>query len=204
MPDHDPIETLRRYSKENSANLKQRVRDTVTELSNTRQTVNISAVARHAGVSREFIHSHPDLLQLIRAAAKKARDERPIPALVDQHVAAGLKADRAVLMTKIDKQKTTIDQQAKRIGELEHQRQLWLGSQMGEDLIDPEEHAELRITNDRLMAEVAALNAKVAELRRLNRILESDLAASRQAHMEDVATMTTPTGTVSPIGRRKA
>jgi hypothetical protein len=62
------------------------------------------------------------------------------------------------------------------------QRQRWLGGQLGTGTtIDPEVHASLRITNERLVADDLALTKQVAELRRINTILEADLAA-RQAH----------------------
>ena len=73
---------------------------------------------------------------------------------------------------------------------MEHQRQRWLGTQLNADAsIDPEAHSELRITNERLTAQNASLTAQVTELRRINTILEADLAASRQAHAEDVANL---------------
>jgi hypothetical protein len=55
--------------------------------------------------------------------------------------------------------------------------------------IDPEAHAELRITNERLTAENSPLVAQSHRARRINTILEADLAASRQAHAEDIVNL---------------
>lgn len=48
---------------------------------------------------------------------------------------------------------------------------------------------ELRITNERLIAENSSLVEQVTELRRINNILETDLAASRQAFVEEIANL---------------
>jgi hypothetical protein len=198
MPSEKAVEAMKRYSKDNSANLKQHVQDCVARLAAEGKRINITAVAREAGVSREFIHSHPDLHALVSAHKQTAR---PPKGAAEDAVAAGLRADRNTLIAKVAKQKAQIDKQAQRIADLERQRKLWLGSQLGKSLIDPEEHQELRVTNDRLMAENTALTQKVTELTRLNTILEADLRASREAHMEAVAAQDA-TGSISPMTRR--
>jgi hypothetical protein len=88
---------------------------------------------------------------------------------------------------------------------LETQRQRWLGTQPGNGTpIDPEIHAELRITNERLVADNLALTKQVAELRRINTILEADLAAPRQVRAEDIANVLPDTYTsVTALAARR-
>lgn len=74
----------------------------------------------------------------------------------------------------------------------------------GGDGADPEAHAELRITNERLTADNTALTRQIAELRRLVTVLEGDLAASRQAHAEDVLALSHEDQGVVPFIRPQA
>lgn len=111
-------------------------------------------------------------------------------------MARGLRADRGILVAKVDRQAAAIADLKKQIGGLEHQRKRWLGEQLNADAsTNPEIHAELRITNERLIAENSSSVEQVTELRRINNVLEADLAASRQAHAEDIANLLADTGT---------
>jgi Family of unknown function (DUF6262) len=70
---------LRRYNQNRSATKKEAVRAAVVQLAeDPGQPINKSAVARRAGVSREFINSHPELRRLIETAARQAR-HAPLP-----------------------------------------------------------------------------------------------------------------------------
>ncbi len=77
-----------------------------------------------------------------------------------------------------------------RISDLERQRQRWLGSQLEQrEAVDPETHLELRLANDRLQSANVELNREVQELRRMLETTAEELAASRQAHREDIAAL---------------
>ncbi len=149
--------------------------------------VNISTVARAAGVSRQFVYTHQALREAVAKTADAVRNDQPSESTrID--MALGLRADRRVLAVKVERQAATIIELKAQIEALERQRQRWLGSQLNIGAtVDPETHADLRITNERLIAENSSLHAQVTELRRIITILEADLAASRQAHAEDIA-----------------
>ncbi len=137
-------------------------------------------------MSRQFIYSHPDLRATVEAAERThqpATRRREISRAVGQ----GLGADRSTLAAKVQRQRITIAKLRERVADLEGQRQRWLGDQLVRYAVDPEEHAELRLTLNRLVSDKASVSRTVDELRRINGILEAELAASREAHAADVA-----------------
>jgi hypothetical protein len=187
-----------RFAKTNAAECRQAVLDAIKALQAEDLPVNVSSVARTADVSRQYIHTKPDLLREIENAKKGSRPSRRPRAAAP--VADGLRADRSALLAKVAKQKDTIAKQASRISELESQRERWLGDQLaGSAAVDPELLAELRITNERLVADLGQARRRIAELERLNSLLSADLRASRQAHSEDLARLGDAEGRVLPF-----
>lgn len=187
MTSDTAVDALRRNRAETSNAKQNAVLTAVDQLAAEGGDMNVSAVAKAAGVSRQFIYTHRSLQEAITNAEKATREAQPVPS-AGRDMTLGLRADRRVLSAKIERQAATITELNDRLAALETQRQRWLGSQLGDGTaIDPEIHAELRITNERLVADNLALTKQVAELRRINTILEADLAASRQAHAEDLA-----------------
>lgn len=183
------VDALRRNRADASTAKQQAVLAALDRLCAAGHEVNISTVARAAGVSRQFLYTHEALRQAVASAtptgSKGQHDED-----TGAHMSRGLRADRRILTAKVERQAAAITDLKEQIATLEHQRQRWLGTQLNADpSIDPEAHSELRITNERLTAQNASLTAQVTELRRINTILEADLAASRQAHAEDVANL---------------
>jgi hypothetical protein len=62
-----------RYNADRSEQKRRDVQTALAELAeDPRQPINKSNVARRAGVSREFINSHPELGRLIETAARQA------------------------------------------------------------------------------------------------------------------------------------
>lgn len=172
----------------------------IDELAKGVNSLTVAAVARHAGVSREFIHSHDELLDALRTAAKKQL-ETPRPGVEGPtRLEKRLMAEKRTLLGTVGRNKALLEQQAGELATLRGQRRRWLGEQL-EPAIDPDEHRELRIINDRLTTEVATQNAEIAELRRSISILESDLSASRQAHAETVHELLQSETNVTSIGR---
>jgi hypothetical protein len=190
MPHNRALEGLRRHTDEKSAAKQEAVFTAIRVRAEAAQPLTVSALARDAGVSREFIYSHDHLLSALREAQKAPKP--PAAAFMESAGnGRGALADRSTLLAHIQRLKARLAGQQEELADLKKQRQRWLGQQVADaNAIDPEEHAELRIANERLMADNTALTRRVDELRRLNAILEEDLAASRQAHMEDVAAFT--------------
>jgi hypothetical protein len=180
------VEALREHRALESQRKRESVAQAVAEMLTSGGAITVSAVATRARVSRQFIYSHQDLRRTVQDATRAPRQGQVFRDRRD--VELGLRADRHTLMAKVDRQKAVIDEQRRRIDELEQLRRRWLGDQLGSvTAVDPEEHAELRLACDRLVVDNSRLNRTIIELRRLNEILESDLAASRQAHADDIA-----------------
>jgi cytosine/adenosine deaminase-related metal-dependent hydrolase len=188
---------LLRYNADRS---EQKMRDVQTALAKLSedpgQPNNKSVVARRAGVSREFINSHPELGRLIETAARQARHV-PLPQHHDDTTIRGLQAQNRTFAQQISQQKALIAELRSTIEELRRQRQLHLGAQLMGSAVDPSTHAQLQLDHDRLAAANAALQRRLHEQDRLIAVLQEDLAASRQAHADDIGRLTADT--TSPV-----
>ena len=69
--------------------------------------MNISTVARAAGVSRQFVYTHEMLREAVANAADAVRNGQPCES-TRHDVALGLRADRRVLAVKVERQAATI------------------------------------------------------------------------------------------------
>jgi predicted RNase H-like nuclease (RuvC/YqgF family) len=188
---------LLRYNAQRSEQKRREVQTALAALAeDPSQRINKSIVARRAGVSREFINSHPELGRLIETAARQAR-HKPLPQHHDDTTIRGLHAQNQTFAQQISQQKAQIAELRTTIEELRRQRQLHLGAQLMASAVDPNTHAQLQLDHDRLAAENAALQRRLDEHDRLIGVLQEDLAASRQAHADDVAHRTVET--TSPV-----
>jgi hypothetical protein len=182
------VAALRQHAAQRSEQKRRAVLEAIHRLTQDSSEITISSVARRAEVSREFIHSHPQLRHAVHTAAKTARQTVRTASRPD--AGAGLRAERSTLLAQVERQRSVIAQQRKRIDELERQRQRWLGDQLAElVVIDPDTHAAVRIENDRLATENAEVKQQLSAARRNVQQLEAELAASRRAHAEDVAAL---------------
>lgn len=203
MSTEKAVDALRRYRAEQSQRKQQNVLQAIEDLTNDGKHITIASVSRAAHVSREFIHSHHDLHSAVRQAAKPTQPQTAAAAgPAETNVTRGLRADREMLLGRIEQQRAQIAEQQVRLQEHDLQRQRWFGAQLaGAQAVDPEAHAELRTTNERVIADNMALTREVAELRRLIAVLQGDLAASRQAHAEDLRSLQTEPPTVTQFDR---
>lgn len=200
MSSKKAVDALRHYRAEQSQRKQKNVLQAIEDLTNDGKDITIASVSRAAHVSREFIHSHHDLHSAVRQATKLAQAQTSGPA--ETNVTRGLRADREMLLARIERQRAQIAEQQARLQEHELRRQRWFGAQLaGTQGVDPEAHAELRTTNERVIADNMALTRQVAELRRLVNVLQGDLAASRQAHAEDLRSFQTEPPTVIQLDR---
>lgn len=189
-----PVEALKASRAADSTAKKQAVLSALEAAAAEGAALNVSAIAALAGVSRQFIYSHPALADAVRQAEPTVVTS-PGPAEPRPGVAQGLKATQSTLAAKVKRQRDAIDQLQAQIAELERQRRRWLGEQLEQgQAVSPEEQLELRLTCDRLTEANVSLRREVENLRRINAILESDLAATRQAHEETAAAYSTLLG----------
>jgi predicted RNase H-like nuclease (RuvC/YqgF family) len=162
---------LLRYNADRSEQKRRDVQTALAELAeDSRQPINKSNVARRAGVSREFINSHPDLGRLIETAARQAR-HTPLPQHHDDSTIRGLQAQNRTFAQQISQQKVQIAELRTTIEELRRQRQLHLGAQLMASAVDPNAHAQLQLDHDRVAAENAALQRQLDEHDRLIAVL---------------------------------
>jgi hypothetical protein len=189
------IRALNEYNQRRSATKKDAVRAAVVRLSGTSgEAVTQAEVARLAGVSREFINSHPELKALIKAANRLGEDNTAATASRSDVVGRGLMAQNRTFAATVAHQKQTIADLRATIEQLHHQRKLHLGAQLAATTVDPETHRQLQLDHDRLVAENQQHRSRIEEMQHLIDRLTDDLHASRQAHAEDLARLSTPTG----------
>lgn len=185
MTSQSAVDALLRSRQADSEAKKQAVLNAIERLIEAGAVITVSAVAKAAKVSRPFIYNHDNLL----GSVEKAKSSRPSvtsPAKADPE--RGWRAERAMLLAKIERQTASITELKSKIEALEHLRQRALGARLQwQDQVAPEEHAELRLTCDRLTEDVQAQRRTIAEVQRLNDMLVADLAASREAHAEDMS-----------------
>lgn len=179
------VDALRRHAVERSERKRRASLHAIHTIRSQGEPVTVSAVAREAGVSREFIHSHPDLHQAVRAAARQPRAAARTAQAPES--GAGLRAERSTLLAQIDKHRATIKTLRTQVEDLEAQRRRWLGSQLADLTVDPDAHAILRRDNDRLSSRNLELQQQLDAAHRASTQLERELAASRRAHTEHVA-----------------
>ena len=205
MASRAAIEALRQHRARESEDKKIAVLSALDEMQRNGVRVTIAGIARAAKVSREFIHSHTALHGAITAAAAAARAPRPPGSTRGRNGSdAGLRADRATLLSRIERDKKTIVDLKATIADLQVQRKRWLGGQLNEpSIVDPAVYAELRITHERVLADAQGTARQLVESRRLIQVLESDLAASRQAHAEDVQRLSGGAENVVAFGRHQ-
>jgi hypothetical protein len=206
MQDSVAVEALRRHRADTSERKKLAVLQAIEDMVDEGSHLTVAAVSRAAGVSREFIHNHAHLHLAVKQAARRAADREATTVFPTEiHVLQGLRADRATLLAHIERQKRTITEQKEQLEEYGQLRRRWLGAQLPSgERIDPEVHAELRVTNDRLMSDNSSMMRRIAEIGRQNVRLEELLAASRQGHAEALANRDDARGTVVSIDVRKS
>ncbi|MCT7294151.1 DUF6262 family protein [Rhodococcus sp. PAE-6] len=195
------IAGLIHYNTARSKQKTQAVLDAVAELRESpRGRINKSIVARHAGVSREFIYAHPDLRQLIDAAAQELPHNNRSTSSKNANI-DGLHAQNQTFAAKISDQKSAMAHLRSTIQELQKQRQYYLGDALAHSTIDIGDHQRLQADYDRLAAENIALRQRSLQQDSLLAECREDLAASRRAHTEDIARNTFTDGAV-PLHHR--
>jgi hypothetical protein len=181
----DPTSALRAHRAQVSVSKRKAVLVALDEAADQSVQVSVAGVARRAGVSREFIHSHRDLHDRVKqVAAAQADAQRNIEAgHADLH--SGRVADRSTLMTKVLRQKNQIDALTTRVRNLEAARARHLGEQLiSLDATPIMSAEESLITAERLAAENERLQRELDEAARIVARLRNELGGARQALAE--------------------
>ena len=122
MTNETAVEALRRNRAETSSAKQNAVLAVIDRLAAEGGDLNVSTVAKTAGVSRQFIYTHQRLQEAINKAAMTIREAQPIPS-AGRDMTLGLRADRRVLSAKIERQAATITELNDKLAALEIQRQ---------------------------------------------------------------------------------
>ncbi|WP_411698763.1 hypothetical protein [Conyzicola sp.] len=207
MPSDNAVDALRRHRAAESKTKKASVLTALENAKSRSENITIAGIARAAKVSREFIHSHAVLHDAIAAAALELRHNAE-RASTTQTLAngRGLKADRATLLSRVERDKAVIAGLQQQVTDLSSQRKRWLGSQLdAPGKVDPEVHAELRISYERLLQTSRTTEIQLTESRRLVQVLEDDLSNLRQAYSEEIRRLSAGASTnVTSIERAKS
>ena len=142
--------------------------------------VSISSIAEKAGVSRNFIYSHPELLHQLEAARKTQADSKTVPS---QRQPTHGTPGHAALLTELALANQTIKRLRHNIAELQARHQHCLGGKL--DRVEVEDPIGLRAAEDEqivyLRKENRVLHQHIEELIHRIRDLEDDLTAERRA-----------------------
>ncbi|MGI9081703.1 MAG: DUF6262 family protein [Thermoleophilaceae bacterium] len=85
-------QALASFQRHRSQAIREAILAAVRELDRGGQQVNVSAVARKAGVDRSYIYEHPDLLEQIRALGSSRSEHRPTRPATEQASLESLRA----------------------------------------------------------------------------------------------------------------
>lgn len=192
---------LHRYREARAEAKATAVKTATVEMLDAGVDVTIGAVARHANVSRAFIHAHDDLHQCVRRAAEEHRQKTGLSAR-DSVMTSEMQsrvAERLTYVSKIEEAKRTIAGLREELATLQKERARWLGGRL-EILTGPpldtlalqESLTEALDERDKFRNE-AMIATKRAER------LQRDLSASRRAHREDIAERTALPENVVPL-----
>lgn len=162
--------TMRDGRQANSERRRQRV---VTAIKNARKNgtpINVSVIARQAGVDRTFLYRHRDLLGLVHAAEIEPAGQDP---------AAASPVSRASLQADLAHAQNRNTRLAARVQQLEKRLSQTLGTQAWQEsgLGAPTDIEELQRKITRLEQENVELTAQLEETR-------SDLDAARSANRD--------------------
>jgi hypothetical protein len=181
----DPTSALRAHRAQVSVSKRKAVLVALDEAADQAIQVSVAAVARRAGVSREFIHSHRDLHDRVKQVAAAHADAQQKIEAGHADLQSGRVADRSTLMTKVLRQKNEIETLTTRVRQLEASRARHLGEQLiSLDATPIMSAEESLITTERLAAENERLQRELDEAARIVARLRNELGGARQALAE--------------------
>lgn len=182
MTESAGVAALREYSAKRSHAKAAQVVAAIEYHTEAGARISVSSVAKSAGVSREFIYEHKELL----AAIRRARAAQPAPTVGAGPASSreeSLLSERTMLMAKIQAQAAQLRQAQDAIADFEKQREHWLGTQL-DQLMQPAKAAELIGENERLSRRVVELTRHNDQLQRSLLEVSEELRIARLAHAE--------------------
>jgi hypothetical protein len=179
------IDGLRTHRAQVSLEKREAVLSALEAIAERPGLISIAEVARVAGVSREFIHSHRDLHRRVKELNAR-KSEAQIQVSEDRaDLQSGREADKSTLMTKVLRQRTEIETLTTRVQQLEAGRARYLGEQLLTLDSSPQlDAAELNTSLERIRADNDRLQSEMDEATRLIARLQDDLGGARQALAE--------------------
>ncbi|MBA3264742.1 MAG: hypothetical protein H0T69_20185 [Thermoleophilaceae bacterium] len=161
---------------------RERVAAAVDARAATGQELSIAAIARHAGVSRKFIYTHPDLRAQIEQRARQATAPAGARAAADGHVTvASLRADLANAKAhnhRLRQQLRTLEQRLSEVLGRDIADQLEPGGERPDELRSQLQDAQAQIFE--LQEQLADAREELDAVREINRELLAD--RNRPAH----------------------
>jgi chromosome segregation ATPase len=157
----------------------QRVIAAVDAHAATGQQLSIAAIARHAGVSRKFIYTHPDLRARIEQRARQATAASTARATADGRVTI------ASLQTDLANAKGSNHRLRQQLRALEHR----LSEVLGRDLAD---HLDPADRPDQLRGQLHDADAQIFELTEQLADARKELDAVRDINRELLADRNRP------------
>ena len=190
-------EVLRAHRAQVSADKRRAVLHAIDVAADQPGEVTVSGIARDAGVSREFIHSHADLRERVRHLALQKADAQRRVESGQADLRDGRSADRSTLMNQVIRQREKITKLSQRVVELEASRARYLGEQLiALDETPAIASTESLVTSERLTTENERLQRDLDDALSLVARLRNELGGARQALIEALSE-----GGITPIKR---
>lgn len=192
---------LSRYHAARTESMDQGVKTAVSAMLASGVSISISAVARHARVSRAFIHNHKDLHEHVQRAASRSREkaDETTRRSVTSAESQIRTAERLTFAAKIKQLKHTIDTQRFELGSLRAERSRWLGTQV-ELLTGPtQEFVALQEALSDALVERDKFQSLATEQAKRADQMDRKLNAVRQAYKEDLGSHRTSANNVLGI-----
>ncbi|KFF58558.1 MULTISPECIES: DUF6262 family protein [unclassified Cryobacterium] len=191
-------EGLRAHHARVSLSKQEAVLAAINTLADQDAIVSVAAVARTAGVSREFIHSHTELHTRVKQLTLRQSAAQLLVQSDQADLDAGRSADKSTLMRKVLRQRAEIEDLLAKVAKLEAGRARYLGEQLL--LLDASprvDNVETIVTMERLQTDNGQLRGELDEAMLLIARLRDDLGGARLALAQALTTGDLPSGVVS-------
>lgn len=146
MTDRKGTDGLARYRESRTGAKVESVNTAIHSMLGAGEVISVSAVARHAGVSRAFIHAHSSLHKAVQSAHREelAGSSERARQSVSLAESASRTAERLTLLAEIARNSETVERLRAEIDRLKHERAKWFGHAIDEKEYPEQEVNDLR------------------------------------------------------------